>query len=188
MKIGDEDAYPIYKINVKWGVKAYAPQWLEECGPDHWSFKGLPEGMQWNTTGTTIMFKDATDQVQPALDVFVTEFRSHHPEINNEYFKAEIVFLRHEVWCEGWFSHWTFDVGQTDDEILKSFSDYVHRIQQYNQKNGKIAYFSDGRSYWDEPICLMGAEDEWRWQGKDRSDPPCRCDDCKKHGVIRIDH
>jgi hypothetical protein len=30
--------------------------------------------------------------------------------------------------------------------------------------------------------CLMGAEDHWRWNN------PCRCDDCKKLGVTRIDH
>jgi hypothetical protein len=38
----------------------------------------------------------------------------------------------------------------------------------------------------------MGAEDRWRWYGGDsyenKTDPPCRCNGCKKAGVIRINH
>jgi hypothetical protein len=38
-------------------------------------------------------------------------------------------------------------------------------------------------------LCLMGAEDHWRWRGEREGDPPpCRCEGCKKCGFIRINH
>lgn len=36
---------------------------------------------------------------------------------------------------------------------------------------------------------LMGASDRWRWSGQSKdSRPPCRCDGCKKNGVVTICH
>jgi hypothetical protein len=71
-------------------------------------------------------------------------------------------------WCLTWFCHQTFDIGLTDEEYLESFYDYVNTTK--NQ--------------------LMGAEDRWRWHGEnnDRQNPVCRCEHCKKHGLIRIGH
>jgi hypothetical protein len=66
-------------------------------------------------------------------------------------------------------------------------------MERLNQLEGKNIPFSDGTGfYWQDVYCLMGAEDRWRWSGGDsyenRTDPPCRCDGCKKAGVIRVDH
>ena len=88
-------------------------------------------------------------------------------------------------WCPGWFEHWTFDIGRSDEEVLLSFSDYVDAVERENA----------GRTI-DDPgyIVLMGAEDRWRWSGtKDgspdyRTDPPCRCIHCRAQGVVRIGH
>jgi len=96
-----------------------------------------------------------------------------------------------EEWCLTWFAHYTFDIGQTDQETLNSFEEFVYRMKRYNSKNGKMEQFSDGTSYWNEPYCLMGAEDRWRWKGDpkiDDSRPPCRCKFCKEKGVITIGH
>lgn len=82
--------------------------------------------------------------------------------------------LGEETWCLTWFSHYTFDTGQTDAETLASFEDFVDRVQSAH----------------GEEAVLMGAEDRWRWSGAEPGDrcPPCRCDGCKKSGVIRICH
>lgn len=89
-----------------------------------------------------------------------------------------------ESWCLVWFNHWTFDVGQSDEECLASFEDYVRRYEHM-------------QDYWpgDPPEgyrCLMGAEDRWRWHGgsdaDDRTEAPCRCKHCREQGVIRVNH
>jgi hypothetical protein len=96
---------------------------------------------------------------------------------------AELEYLGHDEWCLTWFQHYTFDKGQTDEEVLKSFGDFV-----YNYQNGAKRTQST----------LMGAEDRWRWKGMSypdgenaagiETDPPCRCQYCKEAGVIRIGH
>ena len=63
------------------------------------------------------------------------------------------MLIRREVWCDGWFSHYSFDVGMSDHEVLASFERYVERVLRSDLpeiENG-------GR--------LMGAEDRWRWHG-----------------------
>lgn len=94
-------------------------------------------------------------------------------------------FERYDTWCLTWFSHFTFDIGQSDAEVLHSFQEYVDEKLDLNRKNGKLV-----NGYWQEPFCLMGAEDRWRWCGAepDGSKPPCRCKFCKEQGVIRIGH
>jgi len=97
---------------------------------------------------------------------------------------AEWYYSHHESWCLGWFSHHTFDRGQSDEDILESFDRYVWRCQVVNERH---RYRGDPEE--PEPFLLMGAEDRWRWSGQpeDRN-PPCRCDGCKKWGLIRICH
>jgi hypothetical protein len=96
-----------------------------------------------------------------------------------------VTFVRWDTWCEGWFSHWTFDCGQSDEEVLASFRAYVDRVERIQERERW-----DGIEY--RSRCLMGAEDRWRWRASPEcgieSPPPCRCDDCKKFGLVRIDH
>jgi hypothetical protein len=91
--------------------------------------------------------------------------------------------LGNDVWCAGWFSHWTFNVGLTDREVLESFERYIDRVQQSGWSESEIGG------------TLMGAEDRWRWHGcmtgdpqGEKTTPPCHCECCKKNGIIRIDH
>jgi len=105
--------------------------------------------------------------------------------------KIEIKFYERETWCIGWFSHCTIDVGQSDEEVLKSFRAFVDRKVQLNLDNWHRP---------DERTCrndrqfyqLMGAFDDWRWSGVDdngnKTSPPCRCKHCKNQGLIRINH
>jgi hypothetical protein len=92
-------------------------------------------------------------------------------------------YLGDDEWCLTWFSHYTFDTGQTDEEVLESFRNFVYRYEN-NIKRTQSS--------------LMGAEDRWRWKGLHypdgenaaaiETDPPCRCEFCKRDGIIRIGH
>ena len=81
-----------------------------------------------------------------------------------------------------------------DLDLYESFEKYVRRYEyQQNLSPDEIVKLGD------KYICLMGAEDRWRWghykrnkSGKRIEDDlipgPCRCSGCKKAGIIRIDH
>lgn len=78
-------------------------------------------------------------------------------------------FVREDTWCCRWFNHYTFNVHLADPELFRSFEEFVarHRGKPYTA---------------DDYICLMGAEDRWRWKD------PCRCEHCQERGVVTIDH
>lgn len=103
-----------------------------------------------------------------------------------------------ETWRLTWFSHVTFDVGQTDEEALRSFQRYVNRHRPYQRREPGERPTIDHPDV-DRPIpaqTLMGAEDRWRWKGSEdgstnyesRTDPPCRCEYCQEQEVIRVGH
>lgn len=175
-----EDAkYPIYSIGAKWlqdGVDDLRGRWYPFPPP---------EGRMWNSTSFHRMYKDdpgeesvrkwALEEWWPGYD------EEKHPNASD----LTITITRsEETWCLEWFQHKTFDAGQTDSEALASFERYVRRYEFIQDiQPGEIP---------DGYRCLMGAEDRWRWSGgptaQDKSEPPCRCEHCKKQGVIRIGH
>ena len=91
-------------------------------------------------------------------------------------------YLRHETWCCNWFNHYTFNTHLTDEELLESFSAYVARHQDEQLKPNESLDEHRERTSSGNYICLMGADDRWRWE------VPCRCKDCQKRGVVTIDH
>ena len=179
--IEGEIAYPIFRVDVKWHepIREYVKQG-----------EGCPEGRGWNGTSKDIMFQDPisdADIDKWCQEVLENQLKHARPkamfgDIAGGEFSKKL--LRHETWCLYWFNHWTFDVGQSDQEVLRSFGDYVGRMECLNEKH-RIA-----TGKFDTDLhCLMGAEDRWRWRGKeDGSPPPCRCDQCKKNGLIHINH
>ena len=96
-------------------------------------------------------------------------------------FESEVRLLVRETWYLTWFNHSQPDWGDSDAEVLDRFQRYVFRIERFNE----AWRYRTGDQY--DPFCLMGAEDRWRWGGE-KGDPPCRCEHCKKFGVVRIDH
>jgi hypothetical protein len=83
---------------------------------------------------------------------------------------------RFETSCCGWFKRHTINRRQDDLAVLASFEQFVSRTQ---------AAIARG----DSTLCLMKAEDRWRWRGKKPGDPaPCRCDGLQKCGFFRINH
>jgi len=79
----------------------------------------------------------------------------------------------------------------------------VKRIGRLNAEQGRYTEYTsdDGEVHqiWKDKVCLMGADERWRWTaraegisiigcGEETDPPPCRCEGCKKHGILRIDH
>lgn len=176
--------YPIYTISARWiqngdqtKYKDF-PRWIE----------GLPEGRVYNSTGFSKMFKE--DQSQEQLDAFAKDwwinYCDRNKEENIELVELEAKYKEHEEWVLGWFNHETFDVGQSDAEVLQSFEEFVRR---YEYQQDEELFTPRLKNY----HCLMGAEDRWRWYGTRDADgnntpAPCRCIHCKDQGVIRIAH
>ena len=171
--IGPDPAYPIFHVSARWHD--------DKC----------PEGGHTNGTGFHTMYR-----VHPSLGMVAADARIWWQKYakgkvapNNprqETIKVSLFWW--ETWCPGWFSHHTFDVGLDDAGVLASFQRYVDRTQDYNRQHSRIINDS-----WQEPLCLMGAEDRWRWCGTadekgNRTDPPCRCEHCRKAGILIIGH
>lgn len=101
-------------------------------------------------------------------------------ELNCKLSNLNSRFVKDETWCLDWFSHYTYNWHLNDGALFASFESYCRRCEQENRNNG---HFFDGLSDNGKPfICLMGAEDRWRWEG------PCRCDGCQSKGIVRFDH
>lgn len=186
-----ERCYPIYWVELKWSYDI--PD--DRPADRHTPTDGLPEGRMWNGTGWHTMpaeegvsenelCGDAHDQMTNAFG------GDKYKGTNPADLKVSIKFNQWETWCSGWFSHWTWDKHIfTDEQVLRSFERYVTRIEEHNRQEGKMV---DG--YWQEPYCLMGAEDRYRWYGtatgdpNERTDAPCRCPHCAKRGILTIGH
>jgi hypothetical protein len=194
MEINGEKDYQIWSWNVYW-IQDMKPEDRE----NEWSKRDMElynKNRLRSSSGSYCMYKDdkTKEEVEAEAKKWWDEFSSQNEKIkglNPELEKIEVEFIRNEVWCGGWFHHWTFDVGKSDVEVLRSFSDFVERMQVLNERER----YKSGKDV--EAYCLMGAEDRWRWHGKvekssDEGDthtaPPCRCEGCKKNGVVRICH
>jgi hypothetical protein len=81
---------------------------------------------------------------------------------------VEIIDKGEATWAITWFQHYCIDDGQDDAEVVASLEEYLYAQLE----------LADGRDVGR----LMGLEDRWRWK------PPCRCEHCKRAGVIRVDH
>ena len=177
--IDGEKAYPIYYIGIKY-VKSGEQDPLT---PD--SYLGLPKGSTHGEIGFSMMFKKKLNPQE--ANNFFNEYWEKFVKANADKNPISPVFTlkfkRFDTWNGLWFTHETFDTGQTDAEVLNSFEKYVARVMDHNHR---AEHSSDLQE-----IALMGAEDRWRWKGDptiENSTAPCRCDNCKKAGMIRISH
>jgi len=110
------------------------------------------------------------------------KFLKARPEVDRASVEIKVSFVGYETWCLGWFSHWTFDDGQSDAEFRCSFDEYVFRHERCQE--WPMEARPEG---WR---CLMGAEDRWRWRAADAYEEgvPCRCEGCRKQGRVVINH
>ncbi len=171
-------SYPIYRISMKW---------IQPREPDKeytkWQIADAPSGMVYNSTSFDKAFKEKPNNSE------IDKVARSNWERTKEKYNAEspviiIHFLENETWWLTWFQHVTFDIGQSDEEVLASFRRYVRRKMIEGE-----------REHSDSSYLLMGADDEYRWHGaepdgkpENRSKPPCRCKFCKEQGLIRIAH
>lgn len=173
--------YPIYCVEIRWVQDG-------EHDPDYpKGWEGLPEGRIHNYTNLNRMYREdpgkaevertMRDEWWPKyVEAKLADKHVSAPEIT-----AELKWR--ESWCLTWFQHWTFDDGRTDAEFRQSFEAYVRRHEREQD------WVSAGGDPPEGYICLMGAEDRWRWTGEtDKSEPPCRCEHCRAQGVVRISH
>jgi hypothetical protein len=185
--IDGELAYPIWEVTAKWNQDGKQdpkyPKWYE----------GLSEGRIHNGTNYTQMCK--TDKSQEQIEKEANEWWQKYSigklaGKNPSDLVLTIKFVRYETWCLTHFCHHTFDTGQTDQEVLNSFEKFVRRMEDMNERNGH--YRNEKNDSSSLPYyCLMGAEDRWRWYGgtyESKTEAPCRCEGCKKLGLIRINH
>ncbi len=182
-----EKTFPIYSMSAMW-----IEDGKHEDTYEH-NRKGLPEGRIRNSIIIqNLGFKE--DPSNDELNKWGTDWWEEYKEKNLDKNPSDTItiikLVEREVWWLTWFQHVTFDLGQSDQEVLQSFGRFVDRKEQINRREGKMV---DG--FWQEPYCLMGAEDRYRWSGAEPdgdnnscSDPPCRCKYCKEQGVIRIGH
>ena len=187
VEIEGEKAYPIYSVRI-----AYTYDINDENREYIHKNRILPDGRAKESLPYTIMYKEEQDiefvKQEAKEKNWLNFIRVHErgvekgriPIDNPQLESIEVSLLRYETWCPTWFSHWTFDDGRSDEEYLRSFGDFVNRMERVDD------------------YCLMGAEDRWRWHGvaddgettdpNKYTKPPCRCKHCKAKGIVRIDH
>ena len=166
--IEGERTYPIYRF------------WVKFSDNDH-------------SVGNSRMFRELLTDEQAEQQL--QEFIDHNLDAEREGVKGkyrirdlglDIVdkgwrFVSEDTWCLRWFNHYTFNVHLSDADLLASFQDYVnrHRAEQPGTYESVEKHRERVGNDW---VCLMGAEDRWRWKG------PCRCEHCTARGVVSIDH
>lgn len=110
--------------------------------------------------------------------LFFDEDRPHRSVVDRmRLCRLDVKRLGRRPWCLRWFAHSTYRDGRTDEEILHSFEQYVRQyswMQDVGRENVEKRY---GQTY----VCLMGAEDRWRWS-------LCDCQDCKAGEFVVIKH
>lgn len=156
----DDILYPIYSVRA----------WWTEAREAKHPMPGTPdpgEGRAWDQVSHCVMLRE-----EMALDDVAKLWRAKYWPAYAERATApgdmsvrEVVFRFKESWCLKWFQHWTFDVGQSDKEVIDSFYRYVARMRTDRP---------------DEP--LMHASEPSCWS------KPCRCEHCREEGIIMIDH
>ena len=109
----------------------------------------------------------------------------------SEDFRFMWALSHRETWCLEWFSHYTFrDRFTSPGEVIADFEEYVSRIERrqgfYEASPDRIKRFEALTDHkW---ICLMGAEERYRWSGAGDTPAPCSCKACVAQAVWRINH
>lgn len=174
-----DKTYPLYLIRARWSEAC-------EPGSDQVGYRDLPplpDGRCWNSVSWDMMFRSKRDPE----DIRAEQLRDWWPKYALKRREPadlvlEVKYLRHDSWCQGWFSHWTFRDGMSDEEVLASFDRYVDGVFRTSQP-------------WEAYDRLAGAADRWRWHGYADGDPqgqrtpaPCNCEHCRAQGIVRIAH
>lgn len=199
-EINGRPAWPIWSVSVshleEGAPSEDAPEW-EKDAPEGWHRCSRSAKSGAFQLVRTVTAQDLLEKAEGLWEWLLEEKQEDgtaHPARKSP--RAVFRFYGFDTWWGTWFSHETFRAGLPEDEVLRSFREYVDRVNGYNREHGdrSMARATEfGGIIYDGPICLMGAEDEWRWTGQrdadgDRTPAPCQCDHCVAQGVYRIGH
>lgn len=159
-----EKKFPIYHFSLQWNQVDFPKNFVSW----HTMFKEKPTEDKLNDI--------LNNEKERRINKHIEEGR---PIV--EWLDCEWKYVEDESWCLQWFNHYTYNKFETDQEVRKSFDDFIYRKMAQNRANGhgeieKYDYDNKNPFY-----CLMGAEDRWRWK-------ICRCEHCQKAGKITINH
>lgn len=181
-EIDGEKAYPCYSIHVQFARPRTEADEGHFTTPN-WLIEGRPE-MVRDSSQVSVMEREELSEARIAEIVagIVARYQEKHPTAEVLESKAQLTHW--ETWGLGWFNHFTYPEGRSDEELIASFNRYVGRHEGYQDN------WMAGREDGEYKICLMGAEDRWRWRGEndDRDNPICRCEGCTKSGYVRVNH
>ena len=163
----EEKKFPIYRFSARWNQDDY----------------------ENNGSGFSTMYKEepTTEQLENDLNAYkqsITNKQNEEGHHVTEWLEATYKYVEHEAWSPLWFGHMTYNQFETNEEVERSFLEFIDRKMTQNKKNGHyetemnydVPYNPDKPFY-----CFMGAEDKWRWE-------ICRCEHCQARGKITIDH
>jgi len=73
------------------------------------------------------MYKEnpTEDEIIKELNHLYKVINEKHEAVTN--FHSEYKFVENESWCLDWFNHYTYNLFETDEEVEKSFRDFVSR-------------------------------------------------------------
>lgn len=187
----EDPKYPVYSFSASWQQDGEH----DPAYPDAYMYKDQPPGRIRNGTGWSTMYKE--EKTQEELDQIIqdwwAEYSTKNESLQNKgeliVYKLEGKLKEYAEWNLTWFAHETFDIGQTDIEVLGSFERYVSKIEEENWGKDEFDHTSGHRT-------LMGAEDRWRWRAGanaegercENTPAPCRCKYCKEQGKLIIVH
>jgi len=171
MSTEQDTRYPIYSVGVRFTEDGDMPAeeraqmrwWPNDPGPGAYGIAFRPIGCTARTQAPQRWSGGAREEWWPnCRDADRSTGRIADKNPGDPIFTVALKY--HESWCISWFEHWTFDVGQSDEEALASFQRYVDRHAFYqdwhHDERTDRELAARGIPY---RVCLMGAEDRWRW-------------------------
>jgi hypothetical protein len=116
-----ERMFPIFRIQVKWSeaVPSGAEEHIHRVGEP-----AMPAGRFWNGTSWDTMERARRSGFDIAAEIERTWWPkcvANKKPLEAADLSVAVTPLGKDVWCPGWFSHWTFDVGLSDGDVLESF-------------------------------------------------------------------
>jgi hypothetical protein len=182
----------IYEVQARWHERR--PEGEKPYPTDYHDFPDLPSDRRGNAMQSFRWYREPLSDEDTLAKEVIALILGRYADRDPQEVTAVVTYTHVETWACEWFSHSQPDWGDDDATVLAGFNRYVNRVERFNRQNRQAG--ASGYSF--DPICLMGAEDFWRYRGAkkdgsaansaEESPPPCRCDGCRKLGLVRINH
>lgn len=126
--IDGEQAYVIWEVLLKW---------IQDNPAKGIQIEDLPKSRRCNQVRWFAMPKTEVEDSLEAIALAVMEEQWPVIQKKEEIWspsdpQLESTIVHQEVWCPNMFSHWTWDIGQSDGEAITSFNRFaVRRDDKY---------------------------------------------------------